>query len=104
MAVLPGMRSPRRRPPSDRRSPRAFAAVLCATLAAGAPLALIGTDASEAAATSTTVELVGHGYGHGIGMGQWGSLGYALGDDGGAGNYTYAQILGYFYGGTTLET
>ena len=48
--------------------------------------------------------LVGHGYGHGIGMGQWGSLGYALGDDGGAGNFTYGQILTHYYGGTTLET
>ena len=48
--------------------------------------------------------LVGHGYGHGIGMGQWGSLGYALGDDAGAGNFTYEQILSHFYGGTTLET
>jgi hypothetical protein len=37
-------------------------------------------------------------------MGQWGSLGYALGDDGGAGNFSYGQILGYYYGGTTLET
>jgi SpoIID/LytB domain protein len=104
MAVLPGMRSPRRRPASDRRPGlAACAAVLCATLAVGAPLALIGTDASAAVATSTTVELVGHGYGHGIGMGQWGSLGYALGDDGGAGNYTYGQILSHFYGGTTLD-
>ena len=48
--------------------------------------------------------LVGHGYGHGVGMGQWGSLGYALGDDAGAGNYTYGEILSHFYGGTTLET
>ena len=108
MAVLPGMRSPRRRPPSDCRRTRrtALAAVLCATLAVGAPLTLVATDASAAAtaATSTTVELVGHGYGHGIGMGQWGSLGYALGDDAGAGNYTYGQILSHFYGGTTLET
>jgi SpoIID/LytB domain protein len=37
-------------------------------------------------------------------MGQWGSLGYALGDDAGAGNYTYGEILSHFYGGTTLET
>ena len=78
---------------------------MCATLAVGAPLTLVATDASAApAATSTTVQLVGHGYGHGIGMGQWGSLGYALGDDAGAGNYTYGQILSHFYGGTTLET
>ena len=37
----------------------------------------------------------------------WGSgdrSGYALGDDGGAGNYTYEQILSHYYGGTTLET
>jgi SpoIID/LytB domain protein len=53
---------------------------------------------------STTVVLSGHGYGHGIGMGQWGSLGYALGDDGGAGNFTYGQILTHYYGNTTLET
>ena len=45
---------------------------------------------------------IGHGYGHGIGMGQWGSLGYALGADGGAGNFTYSQILTHYYGNTTL--
>jgi SpoIID/LytB domain protein len=78
--------------------------VLSATLLVGAPLSLLGTDASAAVPTSTTVVLVGHGYGHGIGMGQWGSLGYALGDDAGAGNYAYGQILSHFYGGTTLET
>ena len=73
--------------------------MLGALLAVGLPLTLMGADAPPAAAaTSTTVELVGHGYGHGIGMGQWGSLGYALGDDGGAGNYTYGQILSHFYG------
>ena len=106
MAVLPGMRSPRRCPPPDCRRTRhtALATVLCATLGVGAPLTLMAPDASAAAATSTTVELVGHGYGHGIGMGQWGSLGYALGDDAGAGNYTYGQILSHFYGGTTLGT
>ena len=47
---------------------------------------------------------MGHGYGHGIGMGQWGSLGYALGADAGAGNFTYGQILTHYYGNTTLET
>jgi peptidoglycan hydrolase-like amidase len=35
-------------------------------------------------------------------MSQWGSLGYALGQDAGAGNFTYSQILGHYYGGTTL--
>ncbi len=46
--------------------------------------------------------LVGHGWGHGIGMGQWGSLGYALGQDGGVGNIPYPVILAHYYGGTTL--
>src|SRR3984957_13223994 len=105
MAVLPGMRSLRRRPAPDRRPLGACAAVpLCAMLVVAAPLTLFGTEASAATTTSTTVELVGHGYGHGIGMGQWGSLGYALGDDDGEGNYSYVQILDHFYGNTTLET
>ena len=56
--------------------------------------ALVGPGVAPAAATRrSTIVLVGHGYGHGIGMGQWGSLGYALGADGGAGNFTYQQIL-----------
>jgi SpoIID/LytB domain protein len=49
------------------------------------------------------VVLVGHGFGHGIGMGQWGSLGYALGVDTGAVNFTYGQILTHYYGNTTLQ-
>ncbi len=73
-------------------------------LAAGVPLGLAVTSGTAAASTVTGVVLVGHGYGHGIGMGQWGSLGYALGDDGGAGNYSYGQILSHYYGGTALET
>ena len=64
--------------------------------------ALAGPSSLAAAYPSSTVTLVGHGWGHGIGMGQWGSLGYALGQDGGAGNFTYQQILGHYYGGTTL--
>jgi SpoIID/LytB domain protein len=77
---------------------------LIVVLAAGAPLALSATSGPAAASGVTSVVLVGHGYGHGIGMGQWGSLGYALGDDGGAGNFGYGQILSHYYGGTTLET
>jgi peptidoglycan hydrolase-like amidase len=46
----------------------------------------------------TVVTLSGHGYGHGIGMGQWGSFGYAIAQDGGAGNLTYQQILAHYYG------
>jgi SpoIID/LytB domain protein len=105
MAVHSGMRSPRRRPAPDRRRGwRACATVLSATLVVGAPLTLMTTEGAASAATTTNVVLVGHGYGHGIGMGQWGSLGYALGDDGGAGNYTYGEILSHYYQGTTLET
>jgi SpoIID/LytB domain protein len=77
---------------------------LIVVVAAAVPLALSLTSGPAAASTATSVVLVGHGYGHGIGMGQWGSLGYALGDDGGAGNFSYGQILSHYYGGTTLET
>jgi SpoIID/LytB domain protein len=65
---------------------------------------LAAAPTSAAAYPTADVVLSGHGYGHGIGMGQWGSLGYALGQDGGAGNFTYQQILEHFYGNTTLES
>jgi len=104
MGVFPAMRPPHRCPaPSRRCGWRAGATVLFATLMVGAPVTLMASHVAAATAPSTNVVLVGHGYGHGIGMGQWGSLGYALGDDGGAGNYTYEQILSHYYGGTTLE-
>ena len=66
------------------------------------PAALLGPASPAAAYPSSTVVISGHGYGHGIGMGQWGSLGYAIGADNGAGNYTYQQILAHYYGNTTL--
>jgi hypothetical protein len=69
---------------------------------AGAAAALAGPSSIAAAYPTAAVTVVGHGWGHGIGMSQWGSLGYALGQDGGAGNFTYQQILGHYYGGTTL--
>jgi len=108
MAVRPGART-RSRPTHQRRfhaSAVLRAAVVPLSLAAAlaAPFTLLGPTAPVGAQPATTVVLQGHGYGHGIGMGQWGSLGYALGDDGGAGNFTYGQILSYYYGGTTLET
>ena len=62
------------------------------------PAALFGPASPAAAYPSSTVVISGHGYGHGIGMGQWGSLGYAIGQDNGEGNYTYQQILGHYYG------
>jgi SpoIID/LytB domain protein len=69
-----------------------------------APAVLLGPTAPAAAYPTSTLILTGHGYGHGIGMGQWGSLGYALGQDDGAGNFTYSQILTHYYGNTTLQT
>ena len=92
---------PGRRRVTGHRRRVAVLGALIVVLAGGVPLALSPTSGPAAASTSTSVVLVGHGYGHGIGMGQWGSLGYALGDDGGAGNFTYGQILSHYYGGTT---
>jgi SpoIID/LytB domain protein len=46
----------------------------------------------------------GHGWGHGIGMGQWGALGYAIGQDNGQGAWTYQQIVTHYYGPASLET
>ena len=66
------------------------------------PAALVSLPSVAAAYPSSTVAISGHGYGHGIGLGQWGSLGYAIGADNGDGNFTYQQILDNYYGGTTL--
>ena len=49
------------------------------------------------------LSITGQGWGHGIGMGQWGALGYAIGQDHGDGNYTYSQIVGHFYEPAQLE-
>ena len=46
--------------------------------------------------------IIGQGWGHGIGMGQWGALGYAIGQDNGDGNWTYQQIVDHYYGPATL--
>jgi SpoIID/LytB domain protein len=82
------------------------AALLGGSLLALAATATFGVAPTLPAAADTpaNVVLVGHGFGHGIGMGQWGSLGYALGADAGAGNFTYGQILTHYYGNTTLQT
>ncbi len=78
-------------------------------LLVGAAFLVLPVVASSAATTpplypSANVVLSGHGYGHGIGMGQYGSLGYAVGQDSGAGNFTYSQILTHYYGNTSLQT
>ena len=51
-----------------------------------------------------SVTIIGQGWGHGIGMGQWGALGYAIGQDNGEGNRTFAQIVDHYYGPATLTT
>ena len=86
-----------------RRRGWAGGAAFVLTLLFAAPAALVSLP-SVAAAAPSTVLISGHGFGHGIGMGQWGSLGYAIGADNGDGNYTYQQILAHYYGGTTLTT
>ena len=35
-------------------------------------------------------------------MGQWGALGYAIGQDNGDGNWTYQQIVNHYYGPAQL--
>jgi SpoIID/LytB domain protein len=45
-----------------------------------------------------SISVVGHGYGHGRGMSQWGAWGAATA------GLTYAQILAFYYPGTTLTT
>ncbi len=67
----------------------------------------LGINSDLFTVTSTngsTVAITGQGWGHGIGMGQWGALGYAIGQDHGDGNWTYAQIVDHYYGPATLTT
>jgi SpoIID/LytB domain protein len=52
--------------------------------------------------STNSASIIGQGWGHGIGMGQWGALGYAIGQDNGDGNWTYQQIVSHYYGPATL--
>ncbi len=52
----------------------------------------------------SSVSIEGQGWGHGIGMGQWGALGYAIGQDNGDGNWSYTQIVDHYYGPAQLST
>jgi SpoIID/LytB domain protein len=64
-----------------------------ASATAAAPAGAVGP-----AVIGTNVLLDGRGFGHGRGMSQWGSFGYAV-DHG----WSWEQILGHYYGGTTLD-
>lgn len=76
----------------------ALAVIAAAVALASAPHAAPASGLQYVApAKSGALFLVsGHGYGHGVGMGQWGAQGYAKQ------GYTYDQILGAYYPGTTL--
>ncbi len=66
----------------------------------------LGLNSDLFSVTSTngsSVSIIGQGWGHGIGMGQWGALGYAIGQDHGDGNWTYSQIVNHYYGPATLQ-
>ncbi len=54
--------------------------------------------------SGSTVSITGQGWGHGIGMGQWGALGYAIGQDNGDGNWTFQQIVSHYYGPAQLTS
>jgi SpoIID/LytB domain protein len=72
------------------------------TLAAallGTVLSVVGPAAPAQAYPFSSVGLAGHGWGHGNGLGQYGSLGYATDHD-----WSAAQILDHYYGGTVAGT
>ena len=78
---------------------------LAGVLAVGASVAVVQVPAAPAsaepltaAALTASVQFSGHGYGHGRGLGQWGAYGYATT------GATYRDIVGHYYGGTTLGT
>ncbi|MFD4181515.1 SpoIID/LytB domain-containing protein [Rhodococcus sp. NPDC058514] len=56
-----------------------------------------GPDVAETVAADAPYTITGYGHGHGRGMGQWGAYGYAKQ------GWTAERILGYYYGGTTLD-
>ncbi|HUP87695.1 MAG TPA: SpoIID/LytB domain-containing protein [Acidimicrobiales bacterium] len=67
------------------------------SLTAGLIVAVgVASPPPAAAYPNPVVELFGHGFGHGRGLGQYGALGYAI-DHG----WSYKQIVGHYYGGTT---
>ncbi len=54
--------------------------------------------------TAGSLVVNGHGWGHGIGMGQWGAFGYAVGTDGGQGNWTWQRIVEHYYAPATIQS
>ena len=64
----------------------------------GLPSAFISIECGGTGGGELVCTVYGGGYGHGIGMSQNGAQAMAKR------GWTYEQILGFFYGGTTLET
>jgi SpoIID/LytB domain protein len=64
----------------------------------------LNSDLVTIAAVPGQLNITGQGWGHGIGMGQWGALGYAIGQDNGEGNFTYSQIVGHYYAPAQLQS
>lgn len=82
---------------------RSLAAAAAVTVACAS---VVAAGMAPAGAVTSTLDLDGHGWGHGRGLGQYGSLGYALGvhttteGDG----WSSGQILSHFYNNTTSGT
>jgi stage II sporulation protein D len=83
---------------SPRRVLVATVALLLAPLAGSASARSICTAPCTAAPAGSGPLFVftGHGWGHGVGLAQWGAYGYAQH------GWTYDQIVGHYYPGTTL--
>jgi len=79
---------------SVRRAP--WAVLVSVAVLVAAASGVVALPAVASASLSSTITLEGHGFGHGHGMGQWGALGYAVTGS------SYQDIVGHFYGGTTL--
>ena len=76
------------------------------TVGAGTFVGALGLDSNYFTITSPAgqpLQVTGHGWGHGVGMGQWGAFGYAIGTDGGQGNWTWQRIVSHYYAPATLE-
>lgn len=81
-----------------RRRVAATLALLLGLAVVGGPGGAAGAQAAVPAPPDGTWRVRGHGWGHGVGMSQYGALGGAQ-----AGR-TAAQIVGFYYPGTTLTS
>ncbi|MDQ1424032.1 MAG: hypothetical protein QOD72_1530 [Acidimicrobiaceae bacterium] len=88
-------------PLTVRSSSRPYIAILAVVTLLPVLVATAGqipANAAVPAVIGSNVLLDGRGFGHGRGMSQFGAFGYAV-DHG----WSWEQILGHYYGGTTLD-